>query len=322
MPSSIPSRGAAGPGLFPARLFHRRTSPGWPTLTGLAIDPELLAGLDPLFHLLLHAGKRAFDDGVTAPLDRSRVGVIIGNLALPSETSSLLARQLARAGPSRKSSSARATASRRPIRSTATSPVSPPVSWPRPSAWAAAACTLDAACASSLYAIKLAVDELLAGRADAMLTGGLSRPDPLYTQMGFSQLRALSRRGICSPFDAAGDGLVVGEGAGIFLLKRTEDAVAHGDRIYGIIRGIGLANDVGRKSPGPPVRRAAARHACRLRRRPAGHPQDVDLIECHATGTPVGDATEVASLRELWGDAGRQASAASSARSSPTSATC
>ena len=78
-----------------------------------------------------------------------------------------------------------------------------------------------------------------------MLSGGVSRPDPLYTQMGFSQLRALSKRGICSPFDAEGDGLVVGEGAGIFLLKRTEDAIAHGDRIYGVIRGAGLANDVG-----------------------------------------------------------------------------
>jgi acyl transferase domain-containing protein len=70
-------------------------------LVGLSIDPESLAGLDPLFHLLLHAGKRAFDDGVTAPLDRSRIGVIIGNLVLPSEKSSLPANGLA--GPSRKS---------------------------------------------------------------------------------------------------------------------------------------------------------------------------------------------------------------------------
>ena len=77
--------------------------------------------------------------------------------------------------------------------------------------------TLDAACASSLYAIKLAADELLAGRADAMLAGGLSRPDCLYTQMGFSQLRALSARGRCSPFDERADGLVVGEGARAFL---------------------------------------------------------------------------------------------------------
>src|SRR5205823_463947 len=99
--------------------------------------------------------------------------------------------------------------------------------------------TLDAACASSLYALKLAVDELLAGRADAMLTGGLSRPDSLYTQMGFSQLHALSPSGRCAPFDAGADGLVVGEGCGILVLKRLADALRDGDRIHGVIAGIG-----------------------------------------------------------------------------------
>ena len=76
--------------------------------------------------------------------------------------------------------------------------------------------TLDAACASSLYALALAAEELRAGRADAVLAGGVSRPDCLYTQMGFSQLRALSPSGRCAPFDARADGLVVGEGAGVF----------------------------------------------------------------------------------------------------------
>src|SRR5438445_12865813 len=90
---------------------------------------------------------------------------------------------------------------------------------------------LDAACASSLYALKLAVAELQAGRADAMLTGGLSRPDCLYTQMGFSQLRALSPTGRCVLFDASADGVVVGEGGGMVLLRRLEDALRNGDRI-------------------------------------------------------------------------------------------
>src|SRR5262249_4700798 len=84
--------------------------------------------------------------------------------------------------------------------------------------------TLDAACASSLYALHLACEELRAFRADAMLAGGVSRPDCLYTQMGFAQLRALSTTGHCHPFDARATGLVVGEGAGIFLLKRLDDA--------------------------------------------------------------------------------------------------
>ncbi|OGU14117.1 MAG: type I polyketide synthase [Geobacteraceae bacterium GWC2_53_11] len=279
--------------------------PSAATLPDLAIDPALLDGLDPLFHLLIHAGKRAFDDGVTAPLDRSRVGIIIGNLALPSETSAVLTRNwLGRTFEEQLLGSA-----------SPPSPTSPlnrfPAGLPagilaRALGLGGGGCTLDAACASSLYALKLAMDELLSGRADAMLSGGVSRPDPLFTQMGFSQLRALSKRGVCSPFDAAGDGLVVGEGAGLFLLKRTEDAVVHGDRIYGVIRGIGLANDVG-GSLLAPMSEGQLR-AMRSAYLQAGwQPGDVDLIECHATGTPVGDAVEVASLKQLWSGVERDA---------------
>lgn len=271
------------------------------SLSGLNIDPGLLAGLDPLFHLLLHAGYRAFNDAVTAPVNRSRIGVIIGNLALPSEKSALLARQwLGRTFAEKLRACYTDHGAINPLNRYV---VGLPAGLLAQSlGLGGGSFTLDAACASSLYALKLAVDELISGRADAMLAGGISRPDPLYTQMGFSQLRALSPRGICSPFDARGDGLVVGEGAGIFLLKRTEDAVAHGDRIYGVIRGIGLANDVG-GSLLAPLSEGQLR-AMRTAYAGSGwNPHDVDLIECHATGTPVGDATEFASLRELWGDA-------------------
>jgi PfaB family protein len=296
------------------------------TLPGLSIDTSVLEGLDPLFHLLIHAGSRAFDDGVTGPLDRSRVGVIIGNLALPSETSTLLTRTILGqtfeeqllgrsstpppSAPLPLINGIRGITKSSSAEKTQKTPSNPLNRYPTglPAGILAQALglgggniTLDAACASSLYAIKLAADELISGRVDAMLSGGVSRPDPLFTQMGFSQLRALSRRGICSPFDAAGDGLVVGEGAGLFLLKRTEDALAHGDRIYGIIRGIGLANDVGGSLLAPMSEgQLRAMRAAYLQ---AGwNPADVDLIECHATGTPVGDAVEVASLRELWGN--------------------
>lgn len=276
------------------------TLPPLADLTDLNLAPEQLHGLDPLFHLLLHAGHRAFCDGITAPLDKNRVGVIIGNLALPSEQSAVLSRQLLGQTFVEKLLG-------HSLPTTTTDPRNRYVAGLPAGILAHAlglgggSCTLDAACASSLYAIKLAMDELLAGRADAMLTGGVSRPDPLYTQMGFSQLRALSKRGICSPFDAAGDGLVVGEGAGLFLLKRTTDAIAHGDRIYGIIRGIGLANDVGGSLLAPMAE--GQLRAMRTAYTQAGwSPQDVDLVECHATGTPVGDATEVVSLKELWGD--------------------
>ena len=278
-------------GCFVSAIPRLATTPG---------EPAIPAGLDPLFHLLLHAGRQAFHDGITGPLDRSRVGVIIGNLALPSEKSSLLARELL--GRTFEEKLLGKSHGKRTVESLNRYVAGLPAGLLAYSlGLGGGSCTLDAACASSLYAIKLAMDELLSGRADAMLSGGVSRPDPLYTQMGFSQLRALSKRGICSPFDAQGDGLVVGEGAGIFLLKRTEDAISHGDRIYGIIRGVGLANDVGGSLLAPMTEgqlramTAAYEHA-------GWQPGDLDLIECHATGTPVGDATEVASLKELWGE--------------------
>ena len=163
--------------------------------------------------------------------------------------------------------------------------------------------TVDAACASSLYAVKLAVDELQSGRADTMLAGGLSRPDSLYTQMGFSQLRALSPNGTCSPFDQKGNGLVVGEGCGLMLLKRTADALRDGDHIHAVIRGIGLSNDLGGSLLAPAAE--GQLRAMRSAYQQAGwSPDDVDLIECHATGTPVGDAVEFSSLQQLWQESG------------------
>jgi acyl transferase domain-containing protein len=298
-----PEQGAADK-VYSRRGCFIEDTPPLSLLSGLNFDPETLAELDPLFHLLLHAGKRAFDNGVTATLDRSRIGVIIGNLVLPAEKSSFFAHNaLGRSFAERLTGRSRQQSRTDPLnRYTAGLPAG---LLAHGLGLGGGSFTLDAACASSLYAIKLAVDELLSGRADAMLTGGISRPDSLYTQMGFSQLRALSPRGICSPFDAAGDGLVVGEGAGIFLLKRTEDAVAHGDRIYGVIRGIGLSNDVG-GSLLAPLSEGQLRAMRQAYEKSGWKPSDVDLVECHATGTQVGDATEFASLRELWGDAGHE----------------
>src|SRR5262249_47518695 len=139
------------------------------------------------------------------------------------------------------------------------------------------------------------------GRADAVLAGGASRPDPLYTQMGFSALTALSPSGRCSPFDAKGDGLVVGEGAGLFVLKRLEDAERAGDKVWAVIRGVGLSNDIEGNLLAPASE--GQLRALRAAYEQAGwKPSDVDLIECHATGTPKGDAVELASLRALWGE--------------------
>jgi acyl transferase domain-containing protein len=249
------------------------------------------AGLDPLCGIILRAGKRAFASARAEKIDRARTGLILANIALPTEGASRVAREVFLEGGK----------ITQPLDRWVTA--LPAGLLARELGLGLASYTLDAACASSLYAIALACDELLAGRADCMLAGGASRPDPLYTQMGFSQLRALSPSGRCSPFDTRGDGLVVGEGAGIFVLKRLEDAVAHGDRILGVIRGIGLSNDVGGKLLAPDSE--GQLRAMRAAYDQAGwSPRDVDLIECHATGTPVGDSVELASLRSLFGESG------------------
>lgn len=260
-----------------------------PVLTGLEVDPDLVRELDILFHIALHIGGQAFHSAKMQCVDRQRMGVILGCIALPTDRISDLVREslLGHRG------------SVLPLNRHVTGLSA--ILLAQALGLGGTAYTLDAACASSLYAIKLACDELLSNRADAMLTGGISRPDCLYTQMGFSQLRALSPSGRCSPFDAAADGLVVGEGGGIFVLKRLSDALQHGDRIYGVIAGIGLSNDIEGNLLSPASE--GQLRAMRAAYSQAGwRPDDVDLIECHATGTPVGDLVEFRSLSELWGE--------------------
>ncbi|HEX6417170.1 MAG TPA: polyketide synthase, partial [Acidimicrobiales bacterium] len=103
--------------------------------------------------------------------------------------------------------------------------------------------TLDAACASSLLAVSQAVHELEAGRSDLMLAGGVHHCHDVTLWSVFSQLKALSPTGVIRPFDRAADGILIGEGTGIVVLKRLADARRAGDRIYAAIRGTGVSSD-------------------------------------------------------------------------------
>jgi acyl transferase domain-containing protein/3-hydroxymyristoyl/3-hydroxydecanoyl-(acyl carrier protein) dehydratase len=254
--------------------------------------------LDPLFDLVLLAAQQAWSGTRSEGIDRSKVGVILGNIVLPTESSSAFSRKLL----------GRAIAEQLGVPWSEDGEVDPLNAFPAamPAALVAQelelggpAFTLDAACASSLFAIKIAVDLLSTGSLDAVLTGGVSRPDSLYTQMGFSQLRALSPRGRAAPFDAQADGLIVGEGAGLFVLKRLSDALAQGDEIHAVIRGLGLSNDLHGDLLAPSTE--GQLRAMKAAYDQAGwSPREVDLIECHATGTPVGDAVEIESLKALW----------------------
>ena len=268
-------------------------------ITGLDIPSGFLDRLDPLFRLLLMAGKQAFDDAGIQGEDHRNTGVIVGNLALPTDSLSAIAEEtLFRTFEEKVLSDHQSPTPK-------TDPLNvygaglPAGILSKALGLGGDSFTLDAACASSLYAMKLAVDELVSGRAHTMLCGGVSRPSCLYTQMGFSQLRAISPKGRSAPFDADADGLVVGEGAGIFVLKRLKDALVENRNIYAVIRGIGLSNDMGGRLLAPTsegqLRAMGAAYEA------AGwHPHDVDHIECHATGTPVGDAVEFESYKRLW----------------------
>ncbi len=162
---------------------------------------------------------------------------------------------------------------------------------------------LDAACASSLYAIKLACDALHDHRADVMLAGGMNRADDLFLHVGFTALGALSRSGRSRPFHRGADGLIPAEGCVIVALKRLEDAVQAGDRILGVIRGVGLSNDGTQGGFLSPSSEGQLRAIASAYEQAEIDPREVSYVECHATGTTIGDGVELEGLRSFFSGA-------------------
>jgi acyl transferase domain-containing protein/acyl carrier protein/NADP-dependent 3-hydroxy acid dehydrogenase YdfG len=161
-------------------------------------------------------------------------------------------------------------------------------------------CTLDAACASSLAATRMAIDELLLGRADMMITGGCDAENTILMYLCFSKTPAFSKTGVIRPFDEQADGTLIGEGIGMLALKRLADAERDGDRVYAVISGMGSSSDGRFKSiyaPRASGQQLALQRAYADARINAG---DIELIEAHGTGTAVGDHTELTALREVY----------------------
>ncbi|MFD7258299.1 type I polyketide synthase [Streptomyces sp. NPDC059874] len=158
---------------------------------------------------------------------------------------------------------------------------------------------VDAACSGSLVALDQAIAHLRLGTCRIAVVGGVYlnlTPDSL---VGFSRLRALSATGVCRPFDEEADGFVLGEGAGVVVIRPLADALADGDRVYAVIKGIGSANDGA--SPGPLVPTAEGQLRAMLRAYDdAGvAPSSVGFLEAHGTGTAAGDRAETEALRRL-----------------------
>lgn len=155
---------------------------------------------------------------------------------------------------------------------------------------------IDAACASSLIAMERGMSDLRTGLCDMAIVGGVhaSTPAPIYQI--FCQLEALSKQGSIKPFSAEADGTLLGEGVGILAIKRLSDAEAAGDKIYALMRGVGVASDgkgLGILAPRIEGETLALQRAYT---QSDVDPKTVGLIEAHGTATSVGDATEVEAL--------------------------
>ena len=163
-------------------------------------------------------------------------------------------------------------------------------------------CVIDAACASSLGAIDMAYMELVTGRADVMLTGGVDTFNDIFMFMCFSKTPAMSPEGHAKPFSANGDGTCIGEGVGILMLKRLEDARRDGDRVYAVIEGIGSGSDGRGAAVFAPQSKGQAKAIRRAYLSSGINPHTVDLIEAHGTGTKVGDGIELSSLVSVFSE--------------------
>ena len=162
-------------------------------------------------------------------------------------------------------------------------------------------CVVDAACASSMSALHLALMELSSGRSDMVLTGGVDSLNDIFMHMCFAKTHILSPTGDARPFSQDADGTVLGEGIGMVVLKRLADAEKDGDRIYAVIRGIGTSSDGKSQSIYAPRADGQAKALKMAYETAEVDPATVELVETHGTGTRVGDVVEFTALKQVFG---------------------
>ncbi len=282
--------GLAGTASSPARYVSGRVDQvatqheGYRRLDGMTA-PEL----DPVHRWPLQAAWDAWSNvpgaEKTAPAKR---GVFLANLCYPSHAKVDYAEEVWRTGRTQ-----------RPLSDTLNSGM-PAHLIARMIGAEGPALALDAACASSLYALEIACRKLAIGQIDIALVGAVNAADNLILHIGFDALKALSPSGRSRPFIQGADGLVPSEGAAAVVLKRLSD-VKKSDRVRAVIRGIGLSNDGRRKGFLAPDSGGQAEAMNRAYQMAQIEPGSVDFLECHATGTPVGDSVEIQSAVAVFG---------------------
>jgi len=159
---------------------------------------------------------------------------------------------------------------------------------------------IDTACSSSLVAIATACDNLLLGNCDLALAGGVYVITGPEIHVKMSQSGMLSPDGRCFSFDQRANGFVPGEGVGVLLLKRLQQAEQDGDDIYGVIRGWGVNQDGKTNGITAPNPHAQTRLEKSVYQRFGINPEHIQMVEAHGTGTKLGDPIEVEGLRETF----------------------
>lgn len=162
------------------------------------------------------------------------------------------------------------------------------------------AIAIDTACSSSLVAIHLACQALWAKETEMALAGGVfvqSTPDFYFLAQ---RAGMLSKTGHCYSFDQRADGFVPGEGVGVIMLKRLDQAVADGDHIYGVIRGTGINQDGTTNGITAPSARSQEQLECSVYEKFKINPAHIQMVEAHGTGTTLGDPIEFDALVESF----------------------
>ncbi|UFP94734.1 PfaB family protein [Gloeobacter morelensis] len=303
--------GANDPAQFWRNLLDGRCEPG-DCATGLSVDfafdpsgyrldPAFLEGLDRLFQWSLAVARGALCDSgnFNGEALLKRCGVVLGQSCLPTLCSSELFAPLYRETSALRLEQV-STASR-PSMANALVAGYPAAVICRALGLEGGYLTVDAASASSVYAVELACAHLRARKADLMLAGAVHAAQPQLVRAAFAALKALPADGASRPLDRASQGLRPAQGAAMVALKRHSDALADGDRIYAVVRGTGLANDgQGRHLFNPSPRGQLLTFECAYEQAQVD-PRSIGYIECHASGTPLGDRTELDSLERFFG---------------------
>ncbi len=247
------------------------------------------AALDPVHRWPLQAAWEAWSAAAGAgKTDPARRGVFLANLCYPSRAKVDYAEDVWRHGRTD-----------RPLTDTLNSGM-PARLIAQMIGAEGPAFALDAACASSLYALEIACRKLASRQIDIALVGAVNAADNLILHIGFEALKALSPTGRSRPFIQGADGLVPSEGAAAVILKRLSD-VRKTDKVRGVIRGIGLSNDGKRKGFLAPASDGQVEAMQRAYAMSGIDPATIGYLECHATGTPVGDGVEIQSAAAVFG---------------------